>query len=282
MGRTHPELRWARALVTGGSAGIGAAFARELAAAGTDLVLVARGEERLKSVASDLERRHGITVETITADLLNRDEVAEVERRLEAAEWPVDLMINNVGGHYGAAGIAPFADHDRADLEAEAWLNAIVLMRLTHAAVRPMLTRGRGDIIQVSAGVAFAPAAGSANYAATKAYVNSLTTAVDHELRGTGIRLTAICPGFTNTDGPRRIGFSVDNVPTFMWKEPDEVARVAIRAASHGRRAIYSPGLLAKILGRLSYYGPRPIVLRVMGGVMSDRRSAGSGPPIAT
>jgi short-subunit dehydrogenase len=276
------KARWQRALVTGGSAGIGAALARELAAAGTDLVLVARGEERLNSVAFDLEHRYGIGVETMTADLLDPDQLAVVEDRLMSTERPVDLMINNVGGHYGAAGIAPFASHDRSDLEAEAWLNAVVLMRLTHAAVGAMRSRGYGHVIQVSAGVAFAPAAGSANYAASKAYVNSLTAAINHELRGTGVRLIAICPGFTNTDGPKRIGFSSANVPRFMWKEPEDVARAALRAASRGRRSVYSPGLLAKILGRLSYYGPRPLVLRVMAGVMRDKHTADSGPPLAS
>src|SRR4051812_6851127 len=113
MGRTRPKSMWKTALVTGGSAGIGAAFARELAASGTNLVLLARGQDRLERVGSDLERRYGSRVETIAADLLDASQLDVVERRLESTEQPIDLLVNNVGGHYGSAGIAPFADHDR-------------------------------------------------------------------------------------------------------------------------------------------------------------------------
>jgi short-subunit dehydrogenase len=264
-------------LITGGSAGIGVAFAEHLAEARTDLVLVARGEERLQRTATDLQHRYGVEVETVVADLTDPKQVRIVEDRLQQESSPVDLLVNNVGGHYGATGIAPLIEHQRDDLVSEAWLNALVPMRLTRAAAGVMTLRGYGNIVQVSAGTAFAPAAGSANYAASKAYLNSLSLAVNHELRGTGVRITVICPGFTRTDGPSRLGFSTENVPSIMWNTPERIARTALRATARGRRVIYSAGIVDKVLGRLSYYGPRPIVLRVMGSVMSDREPNRTG-----
>ena len=223
---------WKRALVTGASEGIGEAFARELAARGTDLVVVARRREVLKRLGEELEAAHGVAVEAVAADLTDEPDLARIEGRLEAAERPVDLLVNNAGG---ASQHRPFLRLDRELLARDAYLNAIALLRLTHAAAQAMAGRGGGSILNVSAGVAFYPLPGAASYGASKAFVNSLSEALDHELRESGVRVTAVCPGFTRTRAQRRLGLNVERVPAPLWMEPREVARTALRAAARGR-----------------------------------------------
>jgi uncharacterized protein len=226
------QVSWERALVTGASEGIGEAFARELAGRGCDLVVVARRKERLEQLAAELRASDGVEVEVIAADLTDVTALPEVEARLEAAERPIDLLVNNAGG---ASLHGPFLELDREQLARDAYLNALTLMRLTHAGARAMARRGRGNVINVSAGIAFYPLPGAAPYGASKAFVNSLSEALDYELRERGVRVTAVCPGFTRTGAQARIGLNVEGVPRFLWKEPRQVAVSALRAAERGR-----------------------------------------------
>jgi short-subunit dehydrogenase len=243
------RTRWQRALVTGASEGIGEAFARELAIMGRDLVVVARRKDRLEKLATELASGNGIEVEVLAADLTHPAPLAEVEARLEADERPVDLLVNNAGG---ASQHRPFLELDRDRLERDAYLNALALLRLTHAAAEAMARRGHGHVINVSAGVAFYPLPGAAAYGASKAFVNSLSEALDYELRGTSVRVTAVCPGFTRTGAQRRLGMNIDRVPRVLWMEPRDVAAAALRAAASGRSlsSLSAIGALNAFMGR--------------------------------
>ena len=224
--------KWERGLVTGASEGIGEAFARELASRGTDVVLVARRRERLERLAAELTAEHGVDIEVLPADLTEPGALARVEARIEAGAQPIDLLVNNAGG---ASQQGPFLELDREQLDRDAYLNSLALLKLTHAAAGAMASRGHGNVVNVSAGVAFYPLPGAAAYGASKAFVNSLSEALDYELRRSGVRVTAVCPGFTRTDAQRRIGLNVDRIPAVLWMEPRQVAVAALRAAARGR-----------------------------------------------
>jgi short-subunit dehydrogenase len=243
------ETGWRRALVTGASEGIGEAFARELAARGSDVVLVARRKDRLDAIAAELTSRHGVDAEVLIGDLTQPAPLAEVAARLERDERPIDLLVNNAGG---ASQHRPFLELDRDRLERDAYLNTLALLRLTHTAAQAMDHRGGGHILNVSAGIAFYPLPGAAPYGAAKAFVNSLSEALDYELRDKGVRITAVCPGFTRTGAQRRLGMNVDHVPDVLWMEPREVAVAALRAAEKGRSvsSLSAIGALNAFVGR--------------------------------
>src|SRR5687768_13514779 len=145
------------ALVTGASSGIGLAFARQLAGSGHDLVVVARDTQRLDCLAKELGERHGTAVEVLSADLTVAEQLAAVEARPEDADRPVDLLVNNAG--FGNNG--PFTAHDRDAVDREVRLNVLALTRLAHAAVGPMVARGRGGVINVASIAGFQPTAGT-------------------------------------------------------------------------------------------------------------------------
>ena len=241
--------------MTGASAGIGESFARELASRGTDLVLVARREEALGEIAADLRRRHGVDVEVLVADLTESAALAKVEERVARDDKPVDLLVNNAGGS-PPGGRGSFASRSVDVLHDQAVLNAVAVMRLTHAAVRGMTTRGGGNVIQVSAGTAFYPVPYGSVYAASKAFVNSFSQAVNHELDGSGIAITTVCPGFTRTEAPRRIGFSHENVPSWWWSDPDEVVLSALVGAAKSKPVV-SPKWVNRLNALFGGHFPR-------------------------
>lgn len=209
------------ALVTGPTAGIGRSFAHQLAASGHDLVLVARDAERLEEEAGALRRRHGVQVEVLAADLTDREQLARVEARLSDPDRPVDLLVNNAG--FGLKG--RFADND---VEAEqAMLDVLVtaVVRLSHAALRPMAARGHGGIINVSSVAAFLP---RGTYSAAKAYVNSFGRWAANEYRPQGVTVTTVCPGFTRTEFHARMDVSRGSAPRPMWLDADALVREAL------------------------------------------------------
>jgi short-subunit dehydrogenase len=237
MGRT-----WQRALVTGASSGIGEAFARQLGAAGTDLVVVARSVDALESLAAEVRARAGVEVEVLPADLADPAALAEVEQRVAAVERPVDLLVNNAGfGFQGAFGEIPVDDE-----EAEIRVNIVALVRLSHAAARRMPATGGGAILNVSSVAAFQPAPRSANYSATKAYVTSFSQSLHEELKPKGVTVTVLCPGLTRTEFQARGGYEI-GVPERFWQGADEVARAGLEACAAGR-AVEVPGWHNKAL----------------------------------
>jgi uncharacterized protein len=168
------------ALVTGASAGIGTAFATQLAARGDGVVLVARDRDRLDALAGVLAGSHGVATEVLVADLTDPDQLASVEARLGDRDRPIDVLGNNAG--FGTNG--RFAELDRDTEAREIGLNVVALVRLTHAAVAPMIERGSGGVLNVSSLAGGQPTPGNATYGATKAFVTSFTQSLHEEVRG--------------------------------------------------------------------------------------------------
>lgn len=236
--------RWRTALVTGASSGIGEAFARRLAADGTDLVVVARDVGRLDALAAELSAAHGVRVEVLGADLSAPVSRAAVEKRLADRDRPVDLLVNNAG--FGTNG--RFVDLPVAREEQQVELNVVAVLRLTSVALGGMVARGHGDIVNVASIAAFVPAPESATYAATKAFVCSFTDSLHDELAGTGVCATAAIPGFTRTEFQARADWAEqDNVPERAWLSPEQVADETLVAAAAGRARVV-PGLGYKAL----------------------------------
>ena len=219
------------ALITGASAGIGAAFARRLAARGHDLLLVARRPEPLAALAGELERSHSIRAETLAADLITDEGQHAVERRILAAD-SLDLLINNAG--FGTKGL--FFETDLGSQDAMHRLHVLATMRLTHAALRGMVARRRGAIINVSSVAGFFSTPGNASYCATKHWMNVFTESVHLELKGIGspVRVQALCPGFTYSEFHDRLGVDRSVIPKALWLRADDVAAQSLRALERG------------------------------------------------
>lgn len=249
------------ALVTGASSGIGATFARRLAAAGSDLVLVARRRDRLEAMASELTAAHGVRVEALVADLSDPDQLALVEARLRDGEWPVDLLVNNagVGGHGSYSSLAV------DDVDAMVRLNLLAPARLTSAALPVMVARGMGGIVNVSSISGEQPIPFVATYAATKAFLTSLSESLHEELRGTGVAVTAVLPGFTRSEFHDGADMG-RSIPGPLWMTTEAVVDAALAAVARGQ-AICVPGLGYRMLVGLSRHAPRGLVRRVAGMV---------------
>jgi short-subunit dehydrogenase len=245
------------ALITGASSGIGAAFARQLAAKGYHLILVARGEERLAALAAELREDYPIAAEILVADLSNSVDVERVERRIAEIE-SLDLLINNAG--FGAPG--PFAEVDLARHVAMIHVHVIASVLLSRAALPGMMARRRGAIINVSSVASFLPMPGNATYSATKAYLNVFSEALQAELKGTGVRIQALCPGFTHTgfhDTPEYGGSGRPHIPELLWMSAQEVAAQSLNALSQDR-VIFIPGLKNRLLAVLARNVPRSLL----------------------
>jgi hypothetical protein len=260
---SQPDRR--QALVTGASSGIGEAFARQLARDGYDLVLVARSVEALESLAGELRSGSGAAVECVSADLSADVELRRVEGRVRSGR-ALDLVVNNAG--VGSAGA--FAEQDVEREEQQIRLNVVALMRLTHAALASMLPRGRGAVINVSSLAGFGPYPFTATYGATKAFVNSFTEALAEELRGSGVRVQALCPGFTRTRFQERAGVDPSTVPDFAWMSAESVVEASLASLARGE-LISVPGLGYKVLAAASGAVPRGAFRRAIGAFQGRR-----------
>ena len=250
-------------MVTGATAGIGAEFARQVAARGDDLVLVARDEARLSAYADELTAAHRIRCEVLTADLGDREQLAFVERRLRDSARPIELLVNNAGFTVNQ----PFVD---GDLEAEqAMLDILVtaVLRLTHAAVPGMIARGSGGVINVSSVAGFIA---GGTYSAAKSWVTVFSESIDRQVAHTGVSVMALCPGFTHTEFHQRSDIDVSHLPDWMWLDAPDVVRDALRDFGRGR-AVSIPGAQYKALSTLARYLPRPLVRRASGVRGPDR-----------
>jgi hypothetical protein len=248
------------ALVTGASSGIGEEFARQLAAGGWNLVVVARDKVRLDLLAGDLRRRYGIRVEVLGADLRDPAGVEAVERRLTTTVGPVDLLVSNAGyATYGG-----FRDLELDDELGQVELHVSATLRLTHTAVRAMADRAGGGIITVASAAVFRPAPGRATHTATKAFVLSLSESLHREVRPYGVTVTCVCPGHTRTELRRRAGMPMAHLPRPLWQTPPQVVRAALDGHARGR-AVVVPGLLNKVLALAARVAPRAVGAAVAG-----------------
>ncbi|WP_127791953.1 SDR family oxidoreductase [Agromyces sp. LHK192] len=238
------------ALITGASSGLGAEFARQLAATGASLVLVARDRDALDRVALDLRSRFGVTVEVLPADLLKRRHLAKVVARIADRERPIDLLVNNAG--FGLP--LDFASNDIEDEVRHLALHVEVPMRLSHAALGQMLPRGRGRIINVASVAGFIP---RSTYGACKGWLISFSRWANGAYGARGVTTTAVCPGFTHTDFHARMGLArgKEGVAPWMWLDARTVVEEGLRDAARGK-AVSIPSLKYRVIIALSRLVP--------------------------
>jgi short-subunit dehydrogenase len=245
------------ALVTGASSGIGAAFARQLAAEGADLVVVARDVDRLEGAAAALRARYGVEVEVLPADLADEAATRPVQDRLASTERPVDLLVNNAGiGMRGRFWETPLADQERMF-----HLNCTAVLRLSHAALGAMMPRGRGDIIVVSSVSGFAPSV-RGSYGASKAWATAFAESLSGQLAGTGVHASAVAPGFVRTEFHGRAGLDMSKLPGFLWLDAETVAATALRDHRAGK-VLSVPGVPYKVIVAASRLVPPTLNRRV-------------------
>ncbi len=218
----------ATALVTGASSGLGAEFARQLAARGAGLVLVARDRAALDEVAAGIRAAHDVEVEVLVADLLDADALAVVEERLAAGG--VDVLVNNAGFGLDLAFEKNAVDDEVRHLR----LHVEAAMRLMHAALPAMLERGSGRIVNVASVAGFVP---RGTYGAVKGWLISFSRWANVAYRARGVTATAVCPGFVHTDFHERLGLppGQEGVPNGMWLDAATVVREGLRDAARGR-----------------------------------------------
>lgn len=252
------------ALVTGASSGIGESFAEFLAANGHDLVITARDKSRLDERAEQWREKFAVEVEVIRADLATNEGIKAIELRLENRSRPIEVLINNAGFGLNKSFTLSErqAENDLLDVLVRAPL------RFMHAVVPAMRERDSGVIINVSS-VAGWIAGGS--YSAAKSYLTVMSESLHTELRGTNVKVLALCPGFTRTEFHQRGRMRMTGLPEFMWLQSHEVVAAAWRAANQGR-AIAIPGFQYKLLSLISRFAPRPVVRRIGMNVRSRQR----------
>jgi len=255
------------ALVTGASGGIGAEIARVLAGKGHDLVLVARSAERLAALAEELSRAHGIQARALAADLAQGEEPDRLARSIASEGSEVDVLVNNAG--FGLHG--PFVRTDGARELEMIQLNVVALTRLTKLLLPGMVARGRGRVLNVASTAGFAPGPFMAVYYATKAFVVSLSEALAEEVRGTGVTVTALCPGATRTAFAGAAG--MEDSALFrrgVVMDARTVARAGVEGMLAGRTLVV-PGLANKALLASIRVTPRSLVRRITRRMQDQR-----------
>lgn len=252
------------ALITGASSGIGAALARRFAEMQFDLVVTARREAQLTELAEALQAE--VEVHVVVADLSTDDGVDELIAAVEALEVDVDVLVNNAGVAYSG----PFHRLQADEVTSLLAVNIAALTRLTHHFAPRMVERGAGRILNVASMAAFQPVPSMSLYAASKAFVLSFSEGISEELRGTGVTVTALCPGFTKTD--MVMTFDGFELPPFIMASAEEVAREGYDAAM-AREVIRVPGLVNQAALFWTRHQPRWLV-RGLGGLVSRFNTA--------
>jgi uncharacterized protein len=246
----------ATAVVTGASSGIGAEFARLLAGEGYNLTLVARRAERLRDLAGELERRHGVRADVAVHDLTDPEQRAGLARTVALR---VDVLVSNAGFATGG----PFHE---SDLQSE--LDQVRLLceaptDLLRRFLPGMVERRSGAVINVTSTAGMQPLPNSAGYAAAKAHLLSLSEAVHMEVRRHGVHVTALCPPPVRTELFAKEDHPVERVPRFAWLEPGEVTRAGWEGAKANKRVVV-PGAVARVTSPIARLAPRAIQLRLM------------------
>ncbi len=245
----------ATALITGATAGIGAAYARLLAKEGFDLVLVARDLPRLKGVAKELSKLYKIKAETIKADLTKPAQLAKVEKRLANNSKPIEVLINNAG--FGLKDSFLVSNLAREQELLDVLVTAP--MRLSHAVLPGMIKRNSGSIVNVSSVASFIA---GGTYSAAKSYLTVFSEYLHTELRDTNIKVSALCPGFTRTEFHARGKMKMSGLPDYMWTAVDQVVAKSWRYVKAGK-LICIPGWQYMLLSSIARIAPRPLVRKL-------------------
>jgi uncharacterized protein len=250
------QIRNRSAFITGASSGIGAAFARRLAAEGYHLVLTGRRQELLAQLCAELQQAHGIHAEYLLGELSRPEEVLVLEQRLRQIP-DLAVLINNAGG----STIGDFADGDLDVQEAMIRVHAVAPVRFTHAALQGMVARREGSIINVASVAAFMVAPGNATYCAVKGYLASFSQSLALELKGTGVRVQALCPGFVRSDFHERMGYEVNEKFFRGYMTAETVVDASLRDLARGK-VVCIPGIHYRAAVALSRIVPRPVLYR--------------------
>lgn len=247
------------ALITGASSGIGAVFARHLAAQDYDVLLVARRAERLEELAADLRHAHGVRCEVFAADLTDPDAPGAIVAHAQDVGLPVDVLINNAG----LTASTKFCDSSWESLAGELQLMVTSVTELTHRVIPGMKERGWGRIVNLSSLAALSPPPEGLLYTGIKSYVLNVSQSLDMELKPHGIHVTALCPGFTHTElhDVMDAREAADRLPGLLWQQPEDVVREGWAAVNNGK-PVCVPGTVNKIAAaafrpipqRLQYY----------------------------
>lgn len=252
------------ALVTGATAGIGNAFARRLARDRYDLVLVSRDEQRLDALAAELRTAYGIEVDVLAADLAEDKGCHAVEARLADATRPVDVLVNNAGFAVNKQFVN--ADVDDEDRMLRVLVRAV--LRLTRAAVPGMVARRHGVVINLSSVAGFVP---QGTYSAAKAWVTSFTQGLSADLAGTGVRVQALCPGYTQTEFHERAGIDMRRTPDWLWLDAADVVEESFAALARGR-VVCVPGAQYKTFVAVARHVPTRLLAAAAGRVRGSHR----------
>jgi uncharacterized protein len=245
-------------LITGASSGIGAELARGLAGRGLGVTLVARREERLRELAEEIEDDHGVRAEVVTADVSDAGSRERLADEVAGRGLTVEVLVNNAG--FGSGG--RFTELDAGKEAAMVRTNVEAVVALTGRYLPRMAERGRGAVLNLASLIAFQPVPFQATYGASKAFVLSFTDALHEEMRGTGVTLTAVCPGPVRTEFGDAGGFggADDRIPGPLWLEAGKVARDALAALERGDRVVV-PGTGNQIAALWGQHLPRSVLL---------------------
>ncbi len=259
-----------RILITGASSGIGEALARISAKRRFDLVLVARRKEKLDEIAQELKSEYDIDVEVLKADLTFDDDIEKVVKRVEKGD--INILVNNAG--FGSSGNFWELDIDNEINEID--LNVMSLVRLSHAALKEMVKKDSGTVVNVSSIAGFQPMTGNAVYGATKSFVTSFSHALNQELSETNVNVLVVCPGATDTEFFDRSNWkdvgARGPVPEFIWQSAQEVAE-AIYIGIDKKKSIVVPGAINKVLAGISSSLPSGVTKKVTAVVAKARRT---------
>lgn len=250
-------------LITGASEGIGRCFAQTFANHGHDLILVARNEEKLALLAAELKGLHNIEVTTIPMDLIPVDAAEKLFFEVAKRELSVDILVNNAG----MMQVEPFCSSDMHKMNNVVQLNIQSLVNLSRLFSGPMISKAKGKIINVGSIASFMPTPNFSVYGATKAFVLSFSEGLSQELKGSGVTVTCVCPGFTKTNMLDEGGGLEKILPTFLKADPSELAEQTYQAAAKGE-VVFLDSLANKALVQWATHYPRWIV-RGINGLLS-------------
>jgi uncharacterized protein len=246
------------AVVTGASSGIGTEIAREIAKRGLNLTLVARREDRLKALAEELGRDHGVRADIVAADVASEDGRKSLFEQIESNGRDVDVLVNNAG--FGSAGRFQKLDGDKETLMVRTNCEAIVALCARY--IPGMVDRGQGAVLNLGSIAAYQPLPYQATYSASKAFVLTFTQALNADLHGTGVSATALCPGPVPTEFEQNAGIDAgwEGIPDFVLTTPEQNAQAGVEAMEKGRRVVV-PGMLNQATAAAGHFTPRSVAL---------------------